>query len=241
MGKNIKRAALVFLVMIIAGAADARLGDTGPFKKKTFRPADRNKAADVNEELRSAVTANDLAKVKKIFADAAKGGKIDINKRVPYQLGESGDSGTTTLLLIAIEKQNTEMVQFLIARKAGVNAAEEPFKVTPLMRAVNGQPPKFEIATAVLDARPDINAKDKNGRTALMYACLGGPPHLAGVLEKEGLRIVSMLIKSKISINEKDIFGLTALNYARDNNFIRIAALLEKNGALEGVPVPKGK
>jgi ankyrin repeat protein len=71
---------------------------------------------------------------------------------------------------------------------------------------------------------PDLNAKDKSGRTALMRAAVMG---------HEG--VVQQLIKAGVDVNGRDIFGNTALSMLQPTEDFpakgRISKMLKDAGA----------
>lgn len=66
----------------------------------------------------------------------------------------------------------------------------------------------------------DINAQDKDGRTALMYASQNGQ---AG--------IVRMLVEAKADVNARDKDGATALMFAAESNSLDVVQCLIANNA----------
>jgi ankyrin repeat protein len=73
---------------------------------------------------------------------------------------------------------------------------------------------------SVLDQGADVNAKDIDGWTALMYASLNGYAD-----------IVKYLIDHGADINVKNKYGETALLLASKHDYQDIVALLESHGA----------
>jgi ankyrin repeat protein len=94
-----------------------------------------------------------------------------------------------------------------------------------------GSPPSGPaLATGMLLERgADINARDPEGRNALMLACAS---------EAVSVDLVKMLIDKGIDVNAKSAAGDTALTYARRLGNTPIVQLLEKAGAVEGNPSP---
>lgn len=94
-----------------------------------------------------------------------------------------------------------------------------------------GSPPSGPaLATGMLlELGADINARDPEGRTALMLACAS---------EAVPADMVKMLIAKGADVNAKSAAGDTALTYARRHGNTPIVQLLEKAGAVEGNPMP---
>ena len=76
------------------------------------------------------------------------------------------------------------------------------------------------IVGALLESGANINARDKNGRTALILASMMGH-----------FEIVKYLVKNDAKVNLKDDFGKTALDYAENDEmkqFLTTATLVSK-------------
>jgi ankyrin repeat protein len=67
-----------------------------------------------------------------------------------------------------------------------------------------------------------INAKDKEGKTPLMYAVMGG--------RKD---VVQLLIESKVNVNARTNTDESALSFALKTGRAEIIALLKSSGARE--------
>lgn len=83
--------------------------------------------------------------------------------------------------------------------------------------ALNGD---AESVKKLLKADPDVNAADKEGRTALMYAAFNG--HLG---------IVKELIEAGAEVDKRDFMDRTALLFAATGNFPKTVELLINHGA----------
>jgi ankyrin repeat protein len=88
---------------------------------------------------------------------------------------------------------------------------------TPLMYAVTG---KDLERVRVLVTRVDVNTQDRDGKTALHHAAVGGQP-----------RMVKALLQQKASINVRDKDGATALFYAAMCGYEDVVRLLVANRA----------
>jgi ankyrin repeat protein len=69
----------------------------------------------------------------------------------------------------------------------------------------------------------DVNTKDEDGWTALMYACLKG--------EK---KVAEFLIEKGVDVNAKDKNGRTALMIAKENGYDEIFKLLKSTRKIKG-------
>jgi ankyrin repeat protein len=76
--------------------------------------------------------------------------------------------GDTPLAIAASYNANPEVLRFLIASGADVNAADES-KMTPLMRAAR-ENPNPEVLEVLMDAGADVLATDSDGKNALDYS-----------------------------------------------------------------------
>ncbi|ORY73745.1 ankyrin, partial [Neocallimastix californiae] len=72
-----------------------------------------------------------------------------------------------------------------------------------------------------------VNQQDKNGKTALIYACENHRPYL----QKNMLNIIKYLIKMEANINIKDGKGYSAIFYACENQNLEILQHLVDHGA----------
>ena len=77
-----------------------------------------------------------------------------------------------------------------------------------------------EIVQLLLEKGADVNAKDNDGRTALMFAA-----------EKGHTEIVQILLKKGADVNAEDEYGGTALMIAAENGHTEIIKLLLEKGA----------
>ena len=96
-----------------------------------------------------------------------------------------------TLLIAAIERQNRPMVEFLIQAGADLNKRDF-YDRTPLMYAVDRKDDSKEavaIVQCLLASAAEADAKNKQGRTALMYAAYRGAAHMTDILLSAGAAI----------------------------------------------------
>lgn len=211
-----------------------------------------NKGADVNARSKEGWTA--LMEAAKGHAYLTKGfidkGRKDV-AMVPTEFAKlliergsevnARDMYGRTALMTAADNGQTETIKLLLEKGANVNANDIDGN-TALMYSIAGYASLMkrlskaklkddniatipaEIATLLINKGIDVNAKKKDGVTALMIAAS------AGITE-----IVRLLIEKGADINAKTNDGLTAYYLAATNGHTDIAKLLEQAG---GGPVP---
>ena len=101
---------------------------------------------------------------------------------------------------------NPEVVKVLLLAGASADHRTKRAKMTPLNWAAKDGPSAETVRLLIL-AGANINAKDRDGRTALMWAV--SQNRSAACLE-----IVKALLKAGAKINERDRWGGTALMWA---------------------------
>lgn len=110
------------------------------------------------------------------------------------------NNDSLTPLMVSANHSKVEMVNFLIANGANVNATSDS-GMTPLMLAMNPMSEHTQaVVTALIEAGADINAQSTGGNTALMEAS-----------HKGMLRQVMTLILAGAKLNVQNSFGETAL------------------------------
>ena len=149
---------------------------------------------DWTAKLVDAASDDDLQSLK----DALKNG-ADINARY----------GDSTALIDAVDCGNVEIVKYLVENGADMENMNNIWGNTALMKIANAVCVEseicIEIAQYLLDKGANINAKTRNGWTALMYASSYGY-----------LDMVKFLVKNGANINTITDEGYTALNVALD-------------------------
>ena len=124
------------------------------------------------------------------------------------------DYANLSPLMSAINRNMTEVVEYLLDNRALVNVFAER-QVSPLMIAVS-VPSNIEIVKLLLDhnAKETINHTDHDGHTALH--CAFNP------------RIVKLLLENTADPTIRNNAGQTPLEQAREHNWTGKVAVLEK-------------
>lgn len=133
----------------------------------------------------------------------------------------SKDSSDYSVLYIAIERGDLEMVDLLIANSANVNGARRSSpnkgKWTPLHFAVFAG--NVNIATKLINGGAQVNNQADEGETPLhIAACIGN------------VNMTDLLLKNNANINLKMERKGTALHIAAENNHLSITELLMNKG-----------
>lgn len=134
------------------------------------------------------------------------------------------------LLLNAVIKDNMPVTEFLIRAGANINAADER-GMTLLMKIIDLHPSQTPTKSVkpFLNAKPNLNLKDGQGRTALMYAAVGMLP------------FIEMLLQAGADATLRDKEGKTALDYAEEARFYDVveAARIGSSVAYKTVDNPQ--
>ena len=130
--------------------------------------------------------------------------------------------------MIALVKNRTDLAIRSIRKTPAIINQYDNNKCTPLHHVV------FEsdenLVQLILSYKPDLQAKDIYGNTALHFAC-----------EMESKRIVKLLIRSGANPNIQNIDGVVPLHITAETNNIRIADLLIVGGAMVNIRDSMGK
>ena len=141
----------------------------------------------------------------------------------PRRDNDSKGPSTAPALWTAVENGDVEEVTKLLENGHDVNEAHKLW--TPIMKAC--EEGHTEIAEKLLDHRCDIEAVNKNGRSALSFAAAPSKGRQA----YEG--VLQLLLEAKADVNHKDARGNTARARAtreRHRNSVRkIDEFLEKS------------
>jgi ankyrin repeat protein len=104
------------------------------------------------------------------------------------------------------------------AHKAEIEQKGVPFSNEAFFKAVNEG--DRELAGSFINAGIDINAKEEDGRTALLIAA-----------EKGDAEMVALLADSGADVNASDVDGYTALMYAAYKGNLELTDFLLDHGA----------
>lgn len=133
-----------------------------------------------------------------------------------------------TALFIAFERGDLDLVNMLIDAGAKANTVNH-FGVTPLMNIVIGREPYIALANKAVAHGVDVNAQDRDGRTALMYAV---DVLFKWQVEDERVAAVTFLIEHGADVNMKDSKGKSVLSMAKHRKFQKVVKVLEDHGAI---------
>jgi quinoprotein dehydrogenase-associated probable ABC transporter substrate-binding protein len=210
-------------------------------KARAARMADLKKwlaqGANPDEELYSAVTANDIDRVRYLLTHGAKVNSFDGDGNTPlinatrfgfsavatYLAEHKADanladrSGWTPLMYSAWD-DDPVLVKMLLAHGANLLATEGDGLTALAIAAQNG---KVKAAEALVAAGADVNAPvAKGGYTPLMLASISGSVPLATSLIAHGAKV-----------DATNPGGLTALMIAAANDRAGVVELLLRSGA----------
>ncbi len=210
-------------------------------KARAARMADLKKwlaqGANPDEELHSAVRANDIDRVRYLLAHGAQVNSPDGEGNTPLinatrfgfaavatYLAEHkadanlADQGGWTALMYAAWDDDPILVKMLLAHGANLVATDHD-GLTPL--AIAAQNGKVKATEALVAAGADVNAPvASGGYTPLMLASISGSVELATTLIAHGAKV-----------NATNPGGLTALMIAAANDRAGVAEVLLRSGA----------
>ena len=136
------------------------------------------------------------------------------------------------LLWVAINGDNTEIIQYLVENGANVNAKDNKGK-TLLMYAIFNRA-NIKIVECLVENGANVNAKDNNGNTPLKYAVEKSKEVDANEKDKI-VKIIEYLVGEGTDINAKDNKGNTPLDCITNGN-LKIIQCLLKHDAKESIP-----
>ncbi|MGD9503731.1 MAG: ankyrin repeat domain-containing protein [Syntrophobacteraceae bacterium] len=217
--------------------------EKGPAAGRGAAPQGRIETRELNADLMRAATYGDMSAAQTALdrgADingsdvegmtalmqAARSGQSDM---LIYLL-ESGadvnqqDTNGATALLFASWAGKPGIVQTLLQHGAhissGAGGPTPPQKkgLTPLMMACIGG--NYDVAKLLIQQKCDVNARDEDGESALLYSIKDGR-----------LNLVKLLLKNGARINSKDAYGRTPLMIATIYGHEDVAEYLLAHGA----------
>jgi ankyrin repeat protein len=162
--------------------------------------------------LKDAIIAGDIHKVRTILsnkninvknvnirdADTPRMIRTFAEAGVPV---DSADAYGFTFLMTAAGYNDPDIVKTLIAVGANLNSRDDEMRQTPLLTAIEKS--RLRNTMLLIKAGADVNARDENDRTPLMYA-----------VEKRHGRwrpVVKLLLAYGAKLDTKDVDGDTAL------------------------------
>jgi cytohesin len=158
-------------------------------------------------EIHDAASRGDLEQVKTLL------------KADPDLVFSRGEGNDWTPLHEATDAGHKEVVVFLLANKAEVNAKNKKGGTPLHMAASEGYK---EIAELLLANKAEVNARGTNNAT---------PLHLAALMGHKDL--VELLLAHKAEVNAKCNDGTTPLHWAVAKDHKDVAELLRKHGGTE--------
>jgi ankyrin repeat protein len=154
-----------------------------------------------------AIEDGDLDAVKALIEDEAA--SVD----TPIEYGEN----SITPLLKASWDGDLPIVQYLISKRANINARATDTKETPLMNAVTRG--HTEVVRALLAAKADVAPRNSFDFNAFTSAVAAGNQEIAGMLLDAGAKV------------DDGASGLTPLAFAVSSGNIEMIRFLVKRGA----------
>jgi ankyrin repeat protein len=154
--------------------------------------------AKLAQNLYDAVTQKDINKLKKNI-------KKDDKINCIYDDGLK----TKSIFALAIEKNQPEILKYLIEVGADVNLQNPATKETPLMTAAKFSH-SIEMVEILVENGARINDADQEGKTPLMMA----------VNSAKSLEIIKYLVEIGANVHAKDVRGYTALDIANKQDVI---------------------
>ncbi|XP_053244896.1 fibronectin type 3 and ankyrin repeat domains protein 1 isoform X1 [Podarcis raffonei] len=149
---------------------------------------------------------------------ACYAGHLDIAKYLRSQGASwlSRDLGGCTAMHWAADGGHVDVIEWMVKDGCQIDPKDTGLEWTPLMRlcAITG---KADVATTLLDAGADVNAKDKDGKTPLMVAALNNHEEL-----------VALLLERGADPDVKNEFGKGALEMARGMNRQSVVSIIEE-------------
>eukprot|EP01127_Copromyxa_protea_P016885 TRINITY_DN5101_c0_g1_i2.p1 TRINITY_DN5101_c0_g1~~TRINITY_DN5101_c0_g1_i2.p1 ORF type:complete len:515 (-),score=124.38 TRINITY_DN5101_c0_g1_i2:52-1596(-) len=116
-------------------------------------------------------------------------------------------------LMLAVIVENLDLVKLFVSHKADINRVNDAGSVLTYASKKG----HLEITKYLLEQKPDVTLKDKNGNTALHVACSRS---------KTNPELVKLLCDAHVNVNEKNNKGMTALHeccsYSRNGKTVQV-------------------
>ncbi len=197
--------------LVLVGANNAEYGRITQFMpRRNYMAAIRKHIAPVPEIIRIA-RANKLPELTAYLEEN------------PDRVN-TADAFGRTALAVAVEKNNTQMVQLLLENRARPNQRSDE-GIVPLMLWSQRNQKKTEMGELLLKYGAAIDAHDLTGKTALMHALQRNAPDTAKFLLSRGARP-----------NTCDKTGKSPLMYAAEGRNAEIVQILCNKGARVNMP-----
>lgn len=143
---------------------------------------------------------------------------------------DKNKAGDNVLILAVSNTRITpEMIKYYTSKGISINAANNKGE-TPLTYAIrrSNQMPNFSLINVLAENGSNINTKDKQGKTILMYAA-EVQPRTSPIAEWKQTNPSSVdSLTKKLPVNATDNIGKTALMYAAEaNNCANVMSLIK--------------
>ena len=209
--KKIKKLLLLFILPLLLISCDRKPvlsykdACAHPDALKEIKYYVKNKIADAD----GLIIAAEMNSNEKIVKELLKSKNIEDNDRLNALWTSMGNKNIAVFKVLLKDTKDTN----------GANSFVKSSNETILMRAC--EEGRIDIVNELIKAGADVNAKDVEGMTSLMYACAAN--------KNEGrIDIVNELIKAGADVNSRDKKGMTPLMLTRD---IGLVDVLIKAGA----------
>lgn len=149
-----------------------------------------------------------------------------------------------TALMFAIEHDNVELVDALLAQDPEILNKYDALHQTPLIIAIQSR--NTEMIAKLVNAGADLDIKDYLGKTALEYAHRDGLKEIETIIQdrivlkeigeevlKGNAAHVLKLLEKNDNPNFKDSFGKTAFMHAIENNRLDLVKKWRKGGSVD--------
>jgi ankyrin repeat protein len=138
--------------------------------------------------------------------------------------GEQDARGIAAALAIAGQSKNQEVVNTLLTFGSSTGFRDDQGQTMLMLAAASGV---LTVVDQVLKEHPNVNAKDKNGRTALMAASRGNDSTKSPEIDRAW--VVRILLEAGADPNIRDEDGNTALIDATEDS--KVVLVLLQGGA----------